>query len=450
MQNVRDIFDFIGDEQNARALGIIGAIIAAVALSGWAVFKQYSKSNKESISAPSLEEYRQMLRSEREGLVAASHREKTVRENELQLQVARLDKKLEDIESSYEDAQKQNDELKSRLSELSAQGERSLFIDAATALNQRNLSQAETLFEEFLESIEPQLKDAASAFLGIAMAREERADWPGAAKAYSTSLALNETQYALGQTAKFLWYSGDQVSALKISSRLLELSIEEFGEVSDQAAMARALVAGQLYDLGDIENARSETITALNTLEKIGLKGSCRYYNLLMNIGNITFVDSDLSGAEDFHRRALSGLLENDCDKELVAASRNGLAETLRASGQLVEAGRLLKKNYEEAVEMFGQRHPHTARALNFLAKWEFDDGQHKSALKHLIDALSIQSENLGEFHHNSIAIASNIISISREFPDLQTAESSGIEIRYGAIIDQAIGERAGNPKQAM
>ncbi|MCD1622247.1 tetratricopeptide repeat protein [Citromicrobium bathyomarinum] len=438
-----EFFKFIGEEQNARALGILGAIIGAVALAGWAIFKHWSGAkNHHSNEIPTLEEFRKILEAEREELLGTVEGVSKGNEASLRIQISELDKKLKDVREAYNLSVQQNAELQGRFDDLSS-GYEETFSEALVAFNRRELDDAERHFSEYLRAIDPQLKDAASAFLGIAMSRAERADWPGAADAYSKSLMLHESEYALGQASRFLWYAGDQRTALSLSTRLVEKTAKSYGELSEATAKARALMAGQLYDLGELDEARVQTTAALATFEKLGKREDCFYFNLLMNMGNINFVGGDLNSAEDFHSRALSGLVANACDNEVIAAARNGLAETLRVKGKISEARKLLELNLKESRTLFGERHPHTARALNFLAKCEFDEGDIGSSMEHLIRSLEIQCERLGDFHHNSISIASNILGISREHPEFESDATKMVERKYGSIIDQAYTEVA-------
>ena len=238
----------LGDEKTARALGVVGAVVAALCAAGWAIFRHAKSrdpvSKRESFLT--LNQYQEMLQAEQARITEEVRASGKGEREKLRRRQQELSRKFADIEKAYAEAVEQNEQLTQRIDELSKFADRSDFQRGAEALRAGRFDDARSHFGKSLESLRPVLKDAAASHLGMAIAFGEKGDWTQAADNYGAALALNEDEYTLGQASKFLWLAGNPIDAIHLSTRLLEKSIARAGRTSVSTAAALNLLAGQL------------------------------------------------------------------------------------------------------------------------------------------------------------------------------------------------------------
>lgn len=433
---IGQILEFAGDEGNSRALTIIGGAVLAMATGAWALANKFNlfKRGPETTQTVTLtiEEYRALLQKEKRELEESVLRGEAIPPDQVLAQSEEIERKLADPEAALEAAKAVLREFGETMAVGSEVGEES-FESARIALRAGDLKRAE---EELLRrkvEFEPLLKTASDLYLGLAVVAEAKADWIRASQYYSRSAILYETEENLLRSAIFLWRAGAIEEAFIISKKILHQYKEKFGVRDERVAGILNNLAAQLYDMGRVEEAKSSLTEALSIRDELNLPKDKDYAAALSNLGNIFLVEGDFGEAERLHRDALE-IIEGlgDGSDSMRFAARNSLAESIRLQGRFGEAEVLLVSNYDDTVQKFGAEHPDVARALNFLAKTQFDMGNKVSAARNFLEALRIQQKTLGDYHPNSIAMGMSILSLKDQFPDLfPTSQLSDVERRY-------------------
>lgn len=444
MSTLDQIFAYFGDETRQRALALIGGFFVAAVAGAWALYnhraKRHASPTTETITL-SIDDYRNWLISESRRATgeaeAGDDKEKEFR----QAQIAALDKRLKNSNESHAEAVEKIGELNVLLKSDSNSDD--LFADAREALRSGKLVEAEQILNEHRLALQPALHQAADLYLGIAVLAEQKADWRSAASNYSRSVAIFETDQGLLKSAVFLWKTGAIREAYIISQKLLEIYKRKFGPRHPNVAGIMNNMAAQLYDMGEIGRGERLLKQAISIREELGLNADSEYARALTNLGNMSLVKGDLQESERLHRNSLEILrtLDPEDEAEAIAAVSNSLAESLRLQEKYTEAQNLLEENYKEALQRVGSDHPDSARALNFLAKLQFDCGRKIEGCRNFGEALRIQTNALGSYHPNSVAIGCTLLTLLREDPSLSTEEFvRSLEMTYGSMLS-GIGE---------
>lgn len=440
------LLNFAGDEANNRALTIIGGAVLAIVGGAWALLNKFDifKKKPETTQTVTLtiDEYRALLQKEKRELEESLLRGEAIPPAQILAQSEEIERKLADPAAALEAAKADLREFEEAI-ESTSEGQDQSFEAARTAFKAGDLKRAEQELQRYREQFEPVLKRASDLYLGLAVVAEAKADWIRASNYYSRSAVLFETEENLIRSAIFLWRAGAVQEAFILSRRILDRYRKQYGVRDERVAGILNNLAAQLYDMGQVEEAKSTLTEALSIRDELKLPRDHDYAAALSNLGNIFLVEGDYTEAERLHREALKivNALGDGYDATRFAA-RNSLAESIRLQGRKEEAEDLLISNYEDTIDRLGAEHPDVARALNFLAKAQLDSGKTASAARNFLESLRIQQKALGEYHPNSIAIGMNILHLSDHHPEMFSGlDLSELERRYRQALKDYQGE---------
>tara|TARA_R110002124_G_scaffold105416_4_gene256231 strand:- start:184 stop:1752 length:1569 start_codon:yes stop_codon:yes gene_type:complete len=423
---------FLGDQTRQGAFKIIGSVFAAIVVGivflvkwregnrggGWGhpavVLSPRSPRSSGEITL-TIEEYDRRLRKQEEGL-DKQIREAVGKERQaLEAQKEELVARLANIETSYENAVAQIRQLEEALTVAGEDISDQRLEAAMEALNAGDSALAENLFDEIEEAQAPALERAAKAAFGKGIIAEERVDWPAAAKNFQRSVSLFQAEPNLHKASVYLWRSGLYGASIQVGNQLLAKIEERTGRMSAEFASAMNNIAGQFYELGEVDEAIEKFDESINIQRSLGLDHTAEFACSLAGLANIYIKLGKFEPAERLHRQALS-IVESEVGREddRYAAILNGIAETLRLQGRFHEAEVAFKDVIELDKKLVGVEHPFYARDLHFYSKLLRQTERFEEAKELLCKAIEISRNKVGEHHPNTYAIADSLAWILR------------------------------------
>ncbi|MBE7385875.1 MAG: tetratricopeptide repeat protein [Leptolyngbya sp. SIO1E4] len=123
-----------------------------------------------------------------------------------------------------------------------------------------------------------------------------------------------------------------------------------------------------------------------------------------------------------------------------VASSLHYLASLYRVQGRYSEAGPLFLEALAIRREQLGDRHPHVASSLHNLALLYHDQGRYSEAEPLHLDALAIRREQLGERHFHVATSLNNLAALYRA--QGRYSEAEPLQLEALAIDREQLGER--------
>lgn len=418
-----DIFEklvgFVGDETRQGALTIIGGSIAAVFVAAWAIFRHFRDS--KPAAAPdaeishlrvSLDEYHVQLSSQVAQLTAEISRSPDNERIQLVSRKEELERRLEDIEASYIDAQRKAEELEAALLTATQHISTDRIDEALSDIHQGKLQQASDVLESVIADLQPYLQRASVAAYGLGLVAEEKADWEQAAQHFTESLGYLENDANVHKATVYLMRTGNFSGAVITSKKLLELTIARYGRVHTNTAGVLNNLAASLYECGRQDEAISRLQESLEIKRLLGEQDDEQYAASITNLANMHLIQGKFAIAEKLHRDALdiiSRVAPSDPIKK--AAMANGLAECLRLNKKFDESESLFRDNMVNCVTEFGEDSAEFCRCLNFLAKVLTETGRIDEAINSWQKSLSLSQKHNGIYHPYTLSIANNLMA---------------------------------------
>ena len=322
----------------------------------------------------------------------------------LQLQIAEIQKKLENVEEDYQDRLTELAETKAMLARYQNQVDVDKRDAAFAAIDRGDTTLAQALFKELSHKASLRREDAAKeeAELEFELGKLAEAEirWADAAAHYARAAQLDPSFDALQKASDYAERSGDYEQALRYSGDLVALA----NDMQDQIKLSDALNEHALNNrkLGNYSKAEALYQQALEIDRATIGEGHPKYATRLNNLALAMKSQGRYGEAEALYQKAL------EIDRTTIgeghpdyAARLNNLALAVQAQGRYGEAEALFQQALEIDRATIGEGHPRYALRLNNLAGVFEDQGRYGEAESLYQQAMEIDRTTIGEGHPN-------------------------------------------------
>ena len=238
---------------------------------------------------------------------------------------------------------------------------------------------------------------------------EERIRWVDAARHYGKAARLDGSFTNLKKAREFSWRNGDYAVALEFGSKLITAAIAEFGENTQEHALALNEHALSVHAAGRFSEAEGLYRQALDIDRATIGETHPNYASDLNNLATVVRAQGRYDEAEGLYRQAL------EIDRATIgethpdyATHLNNLAAVVRAQGRYDEAEGLYRQALEIDRATIGETHPDYATHLNNLAAVVQSQGKFAAAEPFYQQAIVILDATLGPDHPTKVTIKAN------------------------------------------
>ncbi|MCA8834685.1 MAG: tetratricopeptide repeat protein, partial [Proteobacteria bacterium] len=182
------------------------------------------------------EQYERNVELERKDAIEEHTKASDAEKVKLEQKIAELNRRLADVPKAFEELQKTNAELVSRLEQMEGKVAEKKFQKAVDAFNENEFAKADKILMEIEETEKLDKQN----FGDIAYARgkiaEQEIRWKDAAEHYTRAAQLNPCFENLISAQKLTFDAGDYDSALSLGLDAQKAAIKKHGEKSEQYA----------------------------------------------------------------------------------------------------------------------------------------------------------------------------------------------------------------------
>lgn len=204
--------------------------------------------------------------------------------------------------------------------------------------------------------------------------------------------------------------NGDQVRALEMLNRALQVSIDLNGVDHEQTSKLYNELGGILSDKGDTKEALINLRKALGIQLKVYDQPHADTAETRLNIGNVLKMQDDLDGALIEYRLAF------DIQKQVhrkghpsTARTHNNMGNIFQAKGDFKSALSEYKKALKIKIHEHGDDHPSTATSHVNIGNLCSKTGELKEALSSYEKSLKVYEKVHGSNHPLTVAAQKNI-----------------------------------------
>ena len=383
------------------------------------------------------------IRSDLQRAISESRRADEAERRILQLQLAEVERQRLDLDNSYDQAVKELQKLRAKLSDLGEGIAQERIVAAKQALERGDTSKADELFAEVERLEEQAVYRAAHAAYQRGKIAEDEIRWYDAAEHYRRAAGLADEMFLIGKAADFFLRTGDYDDALHFSKKALERARRLknlFGLRDRQVSKSLDRLATSYRFLGRHSEAEPLYRQAIE-IDKATVGEMHSDY--ASGLGSLAELLRDLSRykeAEPLYRQAI------EIDKTTIgethpkyAIDLNNLAILLKSTGRYEEAEPLFRQAVEITRTALGETHPDYATHLNNLATLLQDLGRYEEAERLYRQAMKITKASLGETNPDYATRLNNLAAVLRKTGRYDEAEPL---YRQAIEIDKAtIGE---------
>lgn len=148
------------------------------------------------------------------------------------------------------------------------------------------------------------------------------------------------------QTARYCWFTGKYAESIQAAQEAIRLAGLRGDGVAQ--AMGHRQWGSALLRLGQYDEARRQTETALQLAHRAGPAGRRVAADSLLNLGNLARRQGDYANAHEYYQRALE-IQHEIGDRQGQAAVLNGRGIAFDEQGKYAEAG----QSYQAALQIF-------------------------------------------------------------------------------------------------
>ena len=232
---------------------------------------------------------------------------------------------------------------------------------AQAAAEAGDFSEADTIFAE-VEALEAKaVKRASDAAFGRGLIAEEQVRWGDAADHFANAARLQPNYDTLIKAGTYLWRAGRHGDAIRVEEELVSLARAQFGNGSEETAVALNNLAESYRAAGRYAEAEPLFRQALEITRKTLGEGHSEYAKHLNNLAGLLQDKGDYAGAEPLFRQAL------EIDRKTLgeghpsyAIRLNNLAALLKAKGDYVGAEPLYRDAVAVMEAALGVEHPNS------------------------------------------------------------------------------------------
>ena len=343
-------------------------------------------------------------------------------------QKAELERKLSNLDESYQKALGIISYLSSDLEKFSSHLPADIRDAASTSLRDGNFDAADDILGRITEDFETR-SDAAEKRVAVAYFRrgeiaEEQVRWTEAASFYQRAAQLDPTYDHLLKAREFQWRIGNLDLAYNLSGDLVEAAREGFGEDTKEFAIALNERGHTLRQMGQNDEAERIYREAIDwTRRKVGTQHQ-HYAIALNNLAVLLRHTGRQTEAEPLLRSVIdidvATIGEDHPDH---ATPLNNLATTLMDLDQLDEAEALLRRAVEIDATALGESHPVYANHIGNLAKVIGRAGKVDEAKRLFRKAMDIDAETIGVDHPNHATRRRGLADVESTMGDSAAAE---------------------------
>ncbi len=309
----------------------------------------------------------------------------------LAAQIAEIEQQKSDIDASYLKAKEDLRLLRVELDSFKGDVPREKLEAAQTALYQGDRSMADALLAEVEQMESGAVERAAKAAYTRGEIAEQEIRWHDAAAHYKRAARLDPSFKTLRQSWDFYWKLGEYSKAAAEAKLLETAALLEFGENTEQHAIAISTRAVSERNLGHYEEAEPLYLQA---------------------------IEIDKASIGEAHPNYATDL--------------NNLAGLYKSMGRLEEAEPLYKQAIEIDKASIGETHPGYATDLNNLAGLYVSMGRYDEAEPLFLQARDIRKEALGRRH---IDYGNSLWWIAELYSKIDGAVKSRFLMRVGWVI---------------
>ena len=238
---------------------------------------------------------------------------------------------------------------------------------------------------------------------------EERIRWVDAARHYGKAARLDGSFTNLKKAREFSWRNGDYAVALEFGPKLITAAIAEFGENTQEHALALNEHALSVHAAGRFSEAEGLYRQALEIARATIGETHPNYASDLNNLAAVVLAQGRYDEAEGLYRQALDiGRATIGETHPNYATHLNNLAAVVKAQGRYDEAEGLYRQALDIDRATIGETHPDYATRLNNLAAVVQSQGKFAAAEPFYQQAIVILDATLGPDHPTTVTIKAN------------------------------------------
>jgi len=355
----------------------------------------------------------------------------------LEIEIEEVNKRLLNIEKSYEEEKERSKAASDALEKLRGELPEAKIEEAQCQLQSGNPEVAEKLFDEIAKR--QSVAVALAAYQSGRLA-EGRLDFSKAMRQFRKAVTLEESNpdylLAAGRMAQIL---GCYREAMPWLEKLLQLR-EAQGKETPALAVAKEQLGWLYLSMGKYGQAESLFLSTMAVMEKVFGKEDFRVAVPLNNLALLYSDQGKCDEAERMYSRALK-IQENvrGCEYPNISVTLNNLATLYRDQGKYDKAEHRYFRALGIQVNFLGKAHPKVAVTLGSLATLYYCQRKYDEAEAMYLRALAIQEKILGERHPNLIKILNNLALLYEAKGDIEKAES--VRLRVQEIERKAKGQ---------
>ncbi|MCP4370796.1 MAG: tetratricopeptide repeat protein [Deltaproteobacteria bacterium] len=430
-----------------------------------------------------LTEYKEgLLRQEkilRKGLTESIGKIAQEKRRVLEIELKAIGEKLNNLEQSYEEEKKRNEEVIAALNKLKGELPEAVIKEAELHLQKGDRKVARTLFGSIVDKGSPSMSVAAYQSGQLA---EGDIDYSEAMRYYRIAVTLEDSNpdylFAAGTMARTLgsyreaqlWLKtllqlreqeasetvgsahaqyelawlylemGKYEKAEPLLIRSLEITEKVLGNEHTDVAASLDILASLYWQQGKYKKAEPLYTRSLGITEKVLGKEHLAVANSLSNLANLYTGQGKYEKAEPLFLRSLD-IVEKSIGKEntSIATILNNLADLYWRQGKYEKAEPLHIRSLNIREKFFGKDHPSVATSLCNVASLYWQQGKYEKAEPLFIRSLNIRESILGKEHLAVANSLSNLANLYTEQGKYEKAEP--LFLRSLDIVEKSIGK---------
>jgi len=324
------------------------------------------------------------------------------RQHELKTELAAVQHKLQNTESSYQEYIQELEERIKRLEALKGQLPDNVIDAAKQALQNGDNKQADQLLAKVQEQAEAPIKVAAEASFQRAKIAKDNIDYHNALTHYerAAQLAPDNTKY-LNDYGLMLREMGDMDSAIVYLEQALAIDRKTRGEDHPSVATRRNNLGLAWQDKGELNKAIVYLEQALTIV--INTHGEQHPYVATSrnNMGSAWHQKGELDKAIDCFEQALASDINTyDEHHPAVSRDRNNLGLVWYDKGALDKAIEYFELALASDINIYGEHHPSVARGRNNLGSAWQGKGKLDNATEYMQLAFDGYRKVYGDEHY--------------------------------------------------
>lgn len=207
--------------------------------------------------------------------------------------------------------------------------------------------------------------------------------------------------------SKLKAYTDDYEKAYDLSSQVLKISDERFGNTSEEYGMAMIDCASLNIDRGQFDDAEKQLAKATDIIKDESGKKSLNYYLALMELAELYQISGKYKEADETMQKAYKYAKKSKEGVELSTKSSDELASLYITQGRYKAAEEIIVKSIELNEKKYDIDHYRLVQPLSLYAQLYLVTGEYINAEKKVQRALEISEKTLGD---TSVAYMDNLI----------------------------------------